>query len=162
MQYYKNKDYDDALKSIAKARLWPENLGVGQPFEVDERIEDFLEAEYLMKLNKKEQAVALYQKILDFKNSRGRRFNSTDYLNLIVLKRLGEMDQMNEYVKQWEERSSGDSVFKWVQALVDKNKEMAKQIEAEIDTGSEGSPWDPRYSDSEFELIKAIAYNVSE
>ncbi|HZH71691.1 MAG TPA: tetratricopeptide repeat protein, partial [Mariniphaga sp.] len=162
LQHYKNENYDEALSSIAKARLWPENLGVGQPFEVDERIEDFLEAEYLMKLNKKDQADALYQKILKYNANRGGRINSTDYLYLVVLQRLGELNQVETILNQWEQRSSDDSLFQWIQAMIENNRDTAKQIEKEIDTGSEGSPWDPGYSDSEFELIKAIAYKVSE
>src|SRR5690606_2894935 len=116
----------------------------------------------LMKLNKKEQADALYQKIQKYKTNSGGRFNSTDYLYLVVLQRLDELNQVETILNQWEQRSPDDSLFQWIQAMIENNRDTAKHIEEEIDTGSEGSPWDPRFSDSEFELIKAIAYSLSE
>ncbi len=161
LQQYRDNNFAGAVKTIEKARLWPENLGVGRPFDVDERIEDFLEAEYSLKLNGKEKANALYQEIIDYTKDRSRRFNSTDYLYLVVLKRLGETRQMEEFLSQWEKRSPKDPVLRWSRAMLRNNRSAAQQIEKEIDTGSEGTPWDPRYSDSEFELIKAIANNIS-
>jgi tetratricopeptide (TPR) repeat protein len=38
------KDFSAALQYIRKARLWPEHLGVGKPFDTDERLENYLEA----------------------------------------------------------------------------------------------------------------------
>jgi len=62
----KNQWYDKALGRIAASRLWPENLGVGKPYpeDVDERLEDFLQAACLDKLGKKDQAAALREKML--------------------------------------------------------------------------------------------------
>ena len=158
---FKENRFAESLKSIEKARLWPENLGVGRPFEVDERIEDFLEAEYSLRMNNKEKANALYQNIIKYTNNRRGRFNSTDYLYLVVLKRLGESRQSEEFLRQWEKSSPNDPVLKWSRAMLQNNRNAAQQTEKEINTGSEGTPWDPRYADSEFELIKAVANVVN-
>jgi tetratricopeptide (TPR) repeat protein len=45
LQFMKEKKFEQALESISKSRQWPENLGAGRPHNVNERIEDFLEAE---------------------------------------------------------------------------------------------------------------------
>src|SRR5690606_29798870 len=37
------KDWQRALEHIGAAREWPENLGSGKPYAVDERLEDFME-----------------------------------------------------------------------------------------------------------------------
>src|SRR5690606_15406244 len=39
----KNNKNKNALTRIDMARDWPENLGVGKPYDTDERIEDYLE-----------------------------------------------------------------------------------------------------------------------
>lgn len=149
--------YGEAMKSVGKARLWPENLGVGRPFLVDERIEDFLEAECLLNLNEKEKAQALSRKIIDFTRQRTGRHNSVDYVFISAAKRMGMSHLADGFMKKWEEKSPADPVLKWTKAMSAGNKTAALQIEKEISTGSEGTPWDPRYSDSEFELVKRIA-----
>ena len=80
LQHLGKNKVAEALESVAKARLWPENLGVGRPFVVDERIEDFLEAECLLRLNETEKVHALYQKIIDFTGQKTGRNNSVAYL----------------------------------------------------------------------------------
>jgi len=40
----KEGDFTSAKDLIRRARLWPENLGVGRPYDPDERVEDLLEA----------------------------------------------------------------------------------------------------------------------
>jgi tetratricopeptide (TPR) repeat protein len=153
--------YEEAMKSVGKARLWPENLGVGRPFLVDERIEDFLEAECLLKLNEKEKAQALFRKIIDFTQQRTGRHNSVDYVFISAAKRMGMSHLADGFMREWEEKSPTDPVLKWTKAMSAGNKTAALQIEKEISTGSEGTPWDPRYSDSEFELVKRIANQVN-
>lgn len=46
------KKYNEALKMIDKSAEWPENLGVGKPYNPDTRIQDYLKAYCLMKLKK--------------------------------------------------------------------------------------------------------------
>jgi tetratricopeptide (TPR) repeat protein len=46
------RKYNEALKMIEKSGEWPENLGVGKPYNPDTRIQDYLRAYCLMKLNK--------------------------------------------------------------------------------------------------------------
>jgi tetratricopeptide (TPR) repeat protein len=52
--------YADALKMIDKSAEWPENLGVGKPFEPDTRIQDYLRSYCLKKLNRKDQSDPAY------------------------------------------------------------------------------------------------------
>lgn len=39
---YGRKRYNNALSYAGKAKLWPENLGAGRPYEVDERMENYV------------------------------------------------------------------------------------------------------------------------
>ena len=71
------------------------------------------------------------------------------------------MNQLTEnLLQQWSRKSPADPILKWTQAMANNNKSAAQQIEKEVGTSSEGTPWDPRYSDSEFELIKRIAQHI--
>jgi tetratricopeptide (TPR) repeat protein len=68
--HIKNKKYADALKNIADARNWLENLGVGKPYQsdIDERLEDYLEAICYDNLGKKDKAMAYFEKVKTWKN----------------------------------------------------------------------------------------------
>jgi predicted Zn-dependent protease len=62
----KNNNYDKALQYITSSRLWPENLGVGKPYEedIDERLEDWLAYESYTKQGNAVAAKKMLDKIL--------------------------------------------------------------------------------------------------
>jgi hypothetical protein len=62
------KQYKKALQFIAEAKLWPENLGVGKPYDenIDERMEDWLNYLCYTSLDDKAAATASLQKIIAF------------------------------------------------------------------------------------------------
>ena len=69
LQNIKNQQYEKALSNIRDARLWPENLGVGKPYpeDIDERLEDFLEAFSLERLGKNLEAKNKYAQARQWK-----------------------------------------------------------------------------------------------
>ena len=99
LQFYKENEIGQALESIEKAKLWPENLGVGKPYETDDRIELFLEAEYLLKLNQAEKANELFNEITSYTEQNQGRYSSTDYIYLLSLKRLGMNAKVNGFLR---------------------------------------------------------------
>lgn len=157
LQFYKEAKLKQALESVEKAKLWPENLGVGKPYETDERIELFLEAEYLMKSNQRDRANELFSEIISYTEQNQRRYSSTDYIYLLSLKRLGMNARVNEFLSNWEQSYSGSTMLKWVRAMNNNNRSLARSIEQEISTTTGGTPWDPRYSDTNFEIVKNIS-----
>ena len=160
MQHYQNNKFEEAIQTIEKARLWPENLGVGRPFTVDERIENFLEAENLLRLNEKEKAHKLYKEIAAFTEKNSGRYKSTDFLYLISLKRLNEDKKVDGFLTLWQKKSPDDPLLKWTKAMLNNNRPAARLIENDINTKAGGTPWDPRYADTEFELIKEIFRHI--
>lgn len=63
-QELKNKKYKKALQLIAAARVWPENLGVGKPYEqdVDERLEDWMSYRCHEQMGNKKRGAGLFAK----------------------------------------------------------------------------------------------------
>ncbi len=161
MQLFEEHKFEEAVKTIEKARLWPENLGVGRPYVVDERIEDFLKAENLLRLNEKGKAEELYKGIITYSQENTGGYSSTDFLYLIALKRLNMDKQAQNFLTLWQKNSSGDPLLKWTKAMMNNNRHAAQLIEEEINTEAGGTPWDPRYADTDFELVKEIFKNTS-
>lgn len=64
----KNKQYKKALQLIADAKLFPENLGVGKPYDedIDERLENWLDYQCYTNLGNSDKAKESLQKIVAF------------------------------------------------------------------------------------------------
>lgn len=64
----KDKQYTKALKFIVEAKLFPENLGVGKPYDedIDERLENWLDYLCYTNLGETEKANKLLNKITSF------------------------------------------------------------------------------------------------
>ncbi|WP_374172227.1 DUF5107 domain-containing protein [Flavobacterium tructae] len=64
----KNKQYKKALQLISDAKLWPENLGVGKPYDedIDERLENWLNYQCYTSLGDTNKAKDALQNIIAF------------------------------------------------------------------------------------------------
>ena len=115
----KNKKYKDALSKIATARRWPENLGVGKPYDadIDDRLESYLESLCFEGMKKHDEAVAIRDKIVSggIKN---------DYGNLLVAeiqKGSGKPNQGRDLLAAWLEENPSSNLAKWCLAAFDGN-----------------------------------------
>lgn len=159
LQRYQKKEYNEAISFVEKARIWPENLGVGKPYNPDQRIEDFLEAEYLMKTGNEDKARELYNNIISFTQNRNR-FNSTDLLYLLTLKQLCRNEEINDFLTNWENQSTNKDILKWVKQALNSNRYVEYSTDGNLQNKSGGTPWDPNYIDSEFVLVKEILKHI--
>jgi len=160
IEFYRQKDFESARQFVDQARLWPENLGVGRPYEPDERIEDFLEAECLSQVaDRKARSQELYQKVISYSENSARGLSSVDYVYLLTLRLMGKESQINEYLNRWRESSPEDPVLRWCEYMLRNNISAARQVDKLVDTGIEGgTPWNPKRTDPVFELIKTLGY----
>lgn len=64
----KNKQYKKALQLISDAKLWPQNLGVGKPYDedIDERLENWLDYQCYTNMGDQNKAKSALQKIIAF------------------------------------------------------------------------------------------------
>ena len=109
----KSKKYDKAMELLKEAEKWPENMGVGKPYDPDHRAIDFLMAEaYRLKGNIK-QANQIYQQILDYGNSRPSRI--TALFELMSAKALNDEDRLSSLITELEQDKG--EVSKWVLSL---------------------------------------------
>lgn len=84
LELIKKNKFPQALKMIGKSKEWPENLGVGKPYDPDVRIQNRLEAFCLEKLDRKAEADLL-------------RKSGTDIINNKYFRILNEMQKIGIY-----------------------------------------------------------------
>ncbi len=62
---FQEKKYTDAVDFGKKAGLWPRNLGVGKPYEVDNQLEHFILSHAYLKMGDKEKAKMYEEQLND-------------------------------------------------------------------------------------------------
>jgi len=114
MDLTRNKKYGEAIKEIEKSKEWPENLGVGKPYDVDIRIQDYLKIFCLEKMNRSKEAEALGNSIVEYTNKNPLSPSFSNILAIRILKERGESEAANTLVQKID--NSANSVQKWVVA----------------------------------------------
>jgi tetratricopeptide (TPR) repeat protein len=129
MDLIKNKKYSDALKMIEKSKGWPENLGVGKPYEVDTRIQDYLNVNCLEKMKKTTETAALRKSIIDYTNE-NKYPSFSNILAVETLRAQGDKTAAEDMVKKME--ASDNPVQKWVVATAKNDQATAGKLEKEF------------------------------
>lgn len=98
------KRYYEAMKFIYEARLWPENLGVGKPYDedIDTRLEDWMNYLCLNKLNKNGEANKMLNRIISFKPAVENTVRNFTPANTLItawaLDRLNRKNEAKEFI----------------------------------------------------------------
>ncbi len=123
----KKRDYELATSHLNKARLWPENLGVGKPYVADERTEDFIQGLVLRNSGNKAEAEDYFEKILSFKTgNKTSPISSEDILVLAAYIRLDRRPEAEKLLKEWQDLYPEDVFVEWATIwMAGKNKDLA-------------------------------------
>lgn len=89
LEYLKEAEYNKALELLNSVRAWPENLGVGRPFEADERMEDYISALIYNTLNQPENAKSSLEAILKYQDGQGDYLGTNLVFRLLALEKSG-------------------------------------------------------------------------
>ena len=106
-----------ALTSIEKAKLWPENLGAGKPYDedIDLRLENYLEALAYEKSKGNEKAQKKYAEIVNGKKS--NRNNVNDLVSAMALRKMGRSGEGEKLLREWMEKQPKNETAKWAYAV---------------------------------------------
>jgi tetratricopeptide (TPR) repeat protein len=118
--------FQQALELIAKAREWPENLGVGAPYpiDIDDRLEDWLSFQCYRGLGLEKEAqrtlnilaLQLWPKTGDLNNATPRLLLETDagvIIHSLALKEFGRADEAQKLLAQWRKDNPESELAKW-------------------------------------------------
>lgn len=103
----KNKN-DKALEVLKKSKEWPENIGVGKPYNPDERLQDYFMALVMEKVNQTEESKTLLKGIVEHTENSIERNSAKHLYGLLAAKRLnnGSLDKLLTGLKENENDKS--------------------------------------------------------
>jgi tetratricopeptide (TPR) repeat protein len=153
----KNQKYGAAVVSAEKARLWPENLGVGKPFDVDERIENFIMAVAAEKTGDQKKADKLYASVCDDTDKFRSSWDSVHLLGAMALRKIGKEDDAVRLLAEWRTaRGEEDPVYGWAASVFQGDLVRANAVLTALKRTAAGATWDMGTGDRSFSLVIEI------
>lgn len=120
------KKYTKALALISDAKKWPENLGVGKPYDedIDTRLEDWMQYVCYTKTKQKD-TTALLQKIIDFKPMVDNTIRNFLPANALVTAwaydKMNMHDKANEWLAKEIQHYPNIKLLKWSKEVFENN-----------------------------------------
>lgn len=132
----KKSDYKNGVKYANKAKLWPKNLGAGEPYNVDERLENSILVYCYNRLKNKEEEGKFKQEIMDYHLNRSDLEDARLYLQVLALKNADKASESRLIITNALDNNPGNKNIQWVKAkesndgsLSDLTKELTKSAE---------------------------------
>ncbi len=126
-------NYSKAISTIEKAKQWPENLGVGKPYDegIDVRFEKYIQAICLEKLKKKQEADTLF---LALTTEMIQSKNANFLINALSLRKSGMENKGTEILQQWKNESSNKSLPDWCLSVFNQKEKVSEPPENNVQT----------------------------
>jgi len=122
-------DHQAARLLLARARLWPERLGAGKPYDVDNRLEDYLEALECEHTGSKERANTLFKDVVRYSEDH-REFGGAQHLiGAFALRKLGRGSDAKAFVDVWLARDPANPVAQWAALAFSGDHARALELE---------------------------------
>ena len=154
MEQLNHKNYKQVMKSVEASKEWPENLGVGKPYDnmIDSRLEDYLEAKAAAGQGDGQKASALLSAVVGYQTSHSY-FDSGNLLSALALRELGKESEASRMVTSWSTEFPGNRIAEWCTSIYRSEKEKAAEMLKSRKEQTDTTPWESSFRDSNFELI---------
>ncbi len=156
LNYLKKGKFNSVIKYAEKAGEWPENLGVGRPFDVDERLESYLIAKALYNSGKKSEADKIFEQLATYKKPLHTGENSKLIFQLLALKQLNKEQKAQELLRNTLNDYPENPYLKWVSSAFAQDGEQENIRNKLLGSQTEAKPYDISYTDKEFELVTDV------
>jgi hypothetical protein len=115
--------------SIDNARRWPENLGVGKPYEedIDSRLENYLAGICYEKTGKADLAMQKWSEVLNFKRV-GNNVNTL--IGALALRKVNRNEDGEKLLAEWVEKDPGSKLGQWCSEVYHGNR-PAEDVEGD-------------------------------
>jgi len=119
------------------AKQWPGNLGVGKPYDVDERLENFIALQCYERLNDRLNAEKMRSLIINQVNFADPVSFLNDFISALVLKDAGNKEKADSVMENAVRKNPSSKPVLWCKALYDHVPEKAQEIARETDSGDQ-------------------------
>jgi len=148
----KKGNYRNVITYMEKAKLWPANLGVGKPYDTDERLDNYLIGSAYDKLGEEVKANEYYRKVMEHETPPDEEENSKLYFQAMAFRKCGQESKALELIEGATSRYPGNEYIKWVKDVFEDNSYNIPDYFI-LSRNKEPQPYDTRHADDEFMLV---------
>src|SRR5690606_9827658 len=102
-EYLQKKNYAKAIQFLEASKEWPEHLGVGKPYNVDSRLQDFLLAHCFGKQGKRANSEELLYNIASYTDKNPDSPSINHLFGLLAYKKLGKEEEADKLLEKLKE-----------------------------------------------------------
>ena len=154
-----NGKYQNATKLLDKARQWPERLGVGKPFDVDNRFEDYLVGVCALKSGDKARSQELFQQVAAYTRSHAADQGVNRLFGALAGKALGHESASTKLVDQWSADGKSPAA-RWLMSVVKADNAEAAASERELKGASTVSLLGRASVDQDLALLVEVFHSI--
>jgi tetratricopeptide (TPR) repeat protein len=119
---------DAALELVERARLWPERLGAGRPYDVDNRTEDYLASRIMRKKGDRLAADRLLGAVNVYTMAHKDVNSAHQLIGAFALRETGRNAEAHDLLIRWSKREPGNTFARWAVALLGGRRREADQL----------------------------------
>lgn len=124
-------NYAYAARMLDKARQWPERLGAGKPFDVDNRLEDYLEGLCSKKSGDTARAKKLFEQVASYTRDHGSDVSVNRLIGALAERQLGKQEHATRLADELS-KDARSPVARWQSAVLRRNSGDVSAIEKEM------------------------------
>jgi tetratricopeptide (TPR) repeat protein len=154
IDHLKNRRYGKAQSALTASMQWPENLGVGKPYDhqIDSRLENYMQSCIDAGKGNAEKAKEALKQVIGYKTS-PTYFASGNILTALAMSESGQKAEADQWVASWEQAYPGDRVAEWCAAIYKGDTMRADRLLKSRNQPEETAPWETSRWDVNFDLI---------
>lgn len=157
LSHMKTADWLKASQHITYARTWPENLGVGKPYHVDERLEDYMLLICQKEFNKGARLDELNDQIANYRSQdHDTPYHSADFITVLLLKEAGAIKTANQLMVNWQKQDPDSLPLKWAKAYFNEDSNEISLLSRQKPILKEVLPYEILFEDRVFFFLKKL------
>jgi tetratricopeptide (TPR) repeat protein len=141
LDFFRHQRYLKALKDLESAREWPETLGVGKPYQTDERIEDYLTGLCYLQLNQAEEAKKYFSRVISYTANQKPAWDSAYLLAALSYKLLNREEEGDRILTSWMKAQPANPLMLWSVAAYTGNQTAGDKALQRMGWKPEETPW---------------------
>ena len=145
-------DYARGAKMLEKARQWPERLGAGKPYDVDNRLEDYLEGLCSKRSGDSARAKKLFEQVASYTRDHGADVSVNRLFGALADRESGRNDAATKLADE-SSKDVKSPLARWLSAVLSGNSSDVSTIDRELRGLNGESLLGRALIDQEFALI---------
>lgn len=124
-----HKSFRKAIQLLDNALKWPENIGVGKPYDPDQRKEEFLLAYCYNEIRDRDKSRLYLNNVISYTNNNFDRSRPDDLLALVALKSLDRKEEAENLLLRIQKSPDyREDLSQWIKDQYQQKKEISGKI----------------------------------